>query len=105
MSRAEQGIASHWPYGRGVYISEDRGFVVWVGEQDHLRIMATERTTVLNRVFDRLYVGLQALSTLRGVKCAVSDQFGAITSCPVCHTEPLVLWDNVRELKAFRCTD
>ena len=85
MSLAEQGIASQWPYGRGVYISEDRGFVVWVGEQDHLRIICTEETTVLNRVFDRLYVGLQTISNLRGVTCAVSEQCGAITSCPVCH--------------------
>eukprot|EP01043_Picozoa_sp_COSAG02_P092100 COSAG02_NODE_28743_length_583_cov_1.216942_2_plen_67_part_01 len=67
MSLAEQGIASQWPYGRGVYISEDRGFVVWVGEQDHLRIICTEETTVLNRVFDRLYVGLRTISNLRGV--------------------------------------
>jgi len=34
------GIAADWPYGRGCYISEDRGFIIWVGEEDHLRIMA-----------------------------------------------------------------
>ena len=79
----EQGIASHWPFGRGVYISEDGGLVVWVGEQDHLRIICTEETTELNRVFDRLCIGLQTVSALRGVQYAVSDQFGAITSCPV----------------------
>ena len=80
---AEQGIASNWPYGRVVYISEDRGFVIWVGEQDHLCVICTEETTVLNRIFDRLYVGLQTVSSLRGVKFAVSEQFGTITSSPV----------------------
>jgi creatine kinase len=36
----DAGIASHWPHGRGCYVSEDKGFIIWVGEEDHLRIMA-----------------------------------------------------------------
>lgn len=31
----DAGIATHWPYGRGCYISEDGGFIIWVGEEDH----------------------------------------------------------------------
>ena len=30
---ASAGIASDWPHGRGCYISEDKGFLVWVGEE------------------------------------------------------------------------
>jgi hypothetical protein len=33
------GISSNWPYGRGCYVSADKQFIVWVGEEDHLRIM------------------------------------------------------------------
>lgn len=36
---ASAGIASDWPVGRGCYISEDKQFIIWVGEEDHLRIM------------------------------------------------------------------
>lgn len=36
----DAGIARHWPYGRGCYISADGGFIIWVGEEDHLRVMA-----------------------------------------------------------------
>merc|ERR1712036_160054 len=36
----DAGIACHWPHGRGCYISEDKGFIIWLGEEDHLRIMA-----------------------------------------------------------------
>ena len=50
---ASAGIASDWPYGRGCYVSEDKGFIVWVGEEDHLRIMAMKKGTVINDVFDR----------------------------------------------------
>jgi len=48
------GIAQHWPHGRGCYFSEDKGFIIWVGEEDHLRIMCMETGTMLNKVFDRL---------------------------------------------------
>ena len=40
---AAAGIANDWPYGRGCYISEDKEFIVWVGEEDHLRIMCMKR--------------------------------------------------------------
>ena len=48
------GIAGDWPYGRGCYISEDKGFIIWVGEEDHLRIMCMKHGAILNEVFDRL---------------------------------------------------
>ena len=35
-------------------MSEDKQFVIWVGEEDHLRIMCMFKGTVLNDVFDRL---------------------------------------------------
>jgi creatine kinase len=34
------GIARDWPNGRGCYVSKDREFIIWLGEEDHLRIMA-----------------------------------------------------------------
>jgi protein-arginine kinase len=51
---ASAGISSSWPHGRGCYVSNDREFIVWVGEEDHLRIMCMKKGTVLNEVFDRL---------------------------------------------------
>lgn len=36
----DAGIAKNWPFGRGCYVSADKGFIIWVGEEDHLRIMA-----------------------------------------------------------------
>jgi hypothetical protein len=50
---ATAGIAAHWPFGRGCYVSGDKGFIIWVGEEDHLRIMCMRSGSVLNEVFDR----------------------------------------------------
>jgi creatine kinase len=51
---ASAGIAGDWPHGRGCYISGDEQFLVWVGEEDHLRVMCMKTGTLLNEVFDRL---------------------------------------------------
>lgn len=50
----EAGIASDWPHGRGCYVSKDKEFIIWVGEEDHLRIMCMKKGIILNEVFDRL---------------------------------------------------
>jgi len=76
------GIASDWPYGRGCYISGDKGFIVWVGEEDHLRIMAMHRGEKLNEVFDRLHGALQTMESLPACKFAHSKEYGYVTSCP-----------------------
>ncbi len=76
------GISADWPFGRGCYVSEDRSFIIWVGEEDHLRIMCMERGTVLNRVFDRLKHGLDVVSAIDGLAFAQSQDYGIVTSCP-----------------------
>jgi creatine kinase len=78
----EAGIANDWPYGRGCFVSKDREFIVWVGEEDHLRIMCMRKGSVLNQVFDRLKKALDVISGIDGVSFAVSPDYGVVTSCP-----------------------
>ena len=78
---ATAGIASDWPYGRGVYVSADKGFIVWCGEEDHLRIMCMKKGTVLNEVFDRLRDACVVVEA-NASKFAHSKKFGYVTSCP-----------------------
>lgn len=75
------GISADWPYGRGMYISEAEDFLVWVGEEDHLRIMAMQRGGNLNALFERLCTGLELLQGLLP-PFASSPIYGNITSCP-----------------------
>lgn len=76
------GIAADWPYGRGCYISADEGFIIWVGEEDHLRIMCMQHGTALNEVFDRLKSALDAVAGIEGLDFATSADYGIVTSCP-----------------------
>jgi len=78
----DAGIACHWPHGRGCYFSSDKGFIIWVGEEDHLRIMAMKKSTKINDVFDRLKAAIDVVEKLIPGGCAKSQDFGVITSCP-----------------------
>ena len=75
------GISSDWPFGRGMYISAAEDFIIWVGEEDHLRIMAMKRGGDLAGLFARLHVGLDKFSA-RVPAFAHSEKYGYITSCP-----------------------
>ncbi len=76
------GIAADWPHGRGCYVSQDKGFIIWVGEEDHLRIMCMAKGTSLNSVFDRLKAALDVVENLDGLTFARSQDYGIVTSCP-----------------------
>jgi protein-arginine kinase len=78
---ASAGISNDWPYGRGAYQSADGGFIIWVGEEDHLRIMCMKKGTILNDVFDRLKDACDVVEKITG-KFAHSPDYGYVTSCP-----------------------
>jgi len=75
------GISNDWPYGRGMYVSRDEDFLVWVGEEDHLRIMSMRTGGNLSALFARLHAGLTILQGLLP-EFAMSDKYGAVASCP-----------------------
>jgi len=76
------GIAGDWPHGRGCYVSADKGFIIWCGEEDHLRIMAMKKSVLINDVFDRLKAAIDVVEGLIPGGCAKSEWAGVITSCP-----------------------
>ena len=49
----DAGACQHWPTGRGIFLNKNRTFVVWVGEEDHLRIISIQQGGNLGEVFKR----------------------------------------------------
>jgi len=76
------GIAGDWPHGRGCFVSADSEFIVWVGEEDHLRIMCMKKGNMLNEVFDRLEKAVKVVQDNIEGGCAISADYGVVTSCP-----------------------
>lgn len=75
----DAGIYRDWPEARGVFLSEDRCFGVWVNEED-LRIFSLESGADLRNVFDRLSRAVTAIESK--ISFARHHRYGYLTSCP-----------------------
>lgn len=74
------GINSDFPKGRGVYLSFDKQFIVWINEEDHLRIISLEKASDISSVYNRVCRALMALNN--SLDFAWDETYGYLTSCP-----------------------
>ncbi len=74
------GLNRDWPNGRGIFHNKEKSFLVWVNEEDQLRIISMQQGADLKAVFDRLCRACTHIETV--VKFAKTQQLGYITSCP-----------------------
>ena len=47
---AAAGGYNDWPSGRGIYMNNDKNFIVWVSEEDHIRIISMQKGASLKQV-------------------------------------------------------
>ncbi|CAH8464933.1 unnamed protein product [Heterobilharzia americana] len=69
-----------WPTGRGIFINKQKNFLVWINEEDHIRVISMQKGGDLIEVYKRLAGAIAELS--KSLKFAFSDRFGFITFCP-----------------------
>ena len=69
-----------WPKGRGIFHNKEKTFLVWVNEEDQLRIISMQEGADIGAVFSRLS---RAVAHIQGVADFQHDEhLGYITSCP-----------------------
>jgi len=69
-----------WPEGRGIFHNDAKTFLVWVNEEDQLRIISMQPGAGILEVFDRLCRACKIIATVADF--AHDDHLGYITSCP-----------------------
>lgn len=69
-----------WPEGRGIFHNDAKTFLVWVNEEDQLRIISMQQGADLHAVFDRLSRACKHIEKV--AKFAHDSHLGYITSCP-----------------------
>ncbi len=74
------GLNRNWPQGRGIYHNNEKTFLVWVNEEDELRIISMQKGGDIKEVFSRLTKAIGELE--KKMKFAFSQHLGYITSCP-----------------------
>merc|ERR1712000_657428 len=80
------GMERDWPEGRGIFHNKDKTFLVWVNEEDQLRIISMQKGGDVKAVFDRLVRGINAIEKVvkevSGRKFMFDDELGYLHSCP-----------------------
>lgn len=86
--QAASGYHVDWPHGRGIFVSKDEKFLLWLNEGDHLRIISMQQDGDVKAVFDRLSRGVKAIEdglkqvTGREQVFMRDEVLGMITCCP-----------------------
>ena len=80
------GMERDWPEGRGIFHNKDKTFLVWVNEEDQLRIISMEKGGDVLGVFKRLASGIQAVGDSvkaeSGKGFMLDEKYGYVHSCP-----------------------
>ena len=74
------GLNREWPANRGIFHNSAKTFLVWVNEEDQLRIISMQQGSNIRQVFTRLMTALDKFSSV--AKFSYDDHLGYITSCP-----------------------
>merc|ERR1712110_24988 len=80
------GMERDWPEGRGIFHNDEKTFLIWVNEEDQLRIISMQKGGDVNAVFERLARGIAAVedSIIKesGRSFCLDAKYGYIHSCP-----------------------
>ena len=74
------GLNRNWPEGRGIFHNNEKSFLVWVNEEDQLRIISMQNGADIGAVFTRLSKACTHIEKV--AKFSHDEHLGYITSCP-----------------------
>nr|XP_004225810.1 creatine kinase B-type isoform X2 [Ciona intestinalis] len=78
-------MARDWPDARGIWHNDKKNFLVWVNEEDHLRVISMEKGGNINEVFKRWCTGLQLVEKYMkesGYEYMWNPHLGYVLTCP-----------------------
>merc|ERR1712072_342341 len=75
-----------WPDARGMFVNDKKNALVWVNEEDHMRVISMEMGHDIVNVFKR-FVDLcnnveTAMKAKSGTTFSHSEHLGSILTCP-----------------------
>jgi len=80
------GMERDWPEGRGIFLNKDKTFLIWVNEEDQLRIISMQQGGNVLEVFKRLALAIKTVEESVSKACGktfMSDaKYGYYHSCP-----------------------
>jgi len=74
------GLERDWPEARGIFHNHNKTFLVWVNEEDQLRIISMQKGSNIKQVFERLSIAAGKIE--EKAKFANDEHLGYISNCP-----------------------
>jgi len=74
------GLERDWPEGRGIFHNDAKTFLVWVNEEDQLRIISMQKGSDIGATFKRLAMAANQIE--EKAEFAKDDHLGYISTCP-----------------------
>ena len=74
------GLERDWPEARGIFHNNAKTFLVWVNEEDQLRIISMQMGSDIGAVFSRLSKAANLIE--EKAKFANDEHLGYISTCP-----------------------
>ncbi|NXN61127.1 KCRB kinase, partial [Rynchops niger] len=79
------GMARDWPDARGIWHNDNKTFLVWINEEDHLRVISMQKGGNMKEVFNRFCTGLTQIENLfksKNYEFMWNPHLGYILTCP-----------------------
>uniref|UniRef100_A0A8C2SVD1 creatine kinase n=1 Tax=Coturnix japonica TaxID=93934 RepID=A0A8C2SVD1_COTJA len=79
------GMARDWPDARGIWHNDNKTFLVWINEEDHLRVISMQKGGNMKEVFTRFCTGLTKIENLfksKNYEFMWNPHLGYILTCP-----------------------
>jgi len=79
------GMARDWPDARGIWHNDEKSFLVWVNEEDHLRVISMQKGGNIKEVFRRFCQGLTRFEDAmkaKGKEFMWNEHLGFVLTCP-----------------------
>lgn len=74
------GLNRDWPDGRGIFHNYEKTFLIWVNEEDQLRIISMQPGGDIEAVFRRLVTAIAEIE--QSIPFLYDQRLGYLTSCP-----------------------
>lgn len=74
------GLEREWPEARGIFHNDAKTFLVWVNEEDQLRIISMQKGSNIRQVFERLSIASAKIEKI--AKFQNDTHLGYISTCP-----------------------
>jgi len=79
------GMGRHWPDARGIFANNEKTFLVWCNEEDHMRIISMQKGADIKAVFQRFCIAagkVEEVCKAEGYDFMHNDHLGYILTCP-----------------------